>query len=196
LSLVFEEIITSFLASGVGQSSEFLSRELALSLKENLLHLNDKNAMFHAGIGQNEDFHKDEAYRKDKILWLEKSSVHPAEVSFLSLVDSFVEFLNQTCYAGIQDVEFHYALYEKGSYYKKHLDQFSKSDSRVYSVIIYLNEDWKQGDGGELVLYKESGEVKIDPEIGTMVFFDSSKLAHEVLVTEVPRMSLTGWLKR
>lgn len=152
--------------------------------------------MFQAGIGQKTDFHKDEAYRRDKILWLEKTSANPAEVSFLLLINSFMEFLNQTCYAGIQDFEFHYALYEKGSFYKRHLDQFSHNDSRIYSVIIYLNEDWKQGDGGELILYKESGEVKIAPQIGTMVFFDSAVLPHEVLETHVPRFSLTGWLKR
>lgn len=152
--------------------------------------------MFQAGIGQKSDFHQDEAYRKDKIFWLEKSSVDTSELAFLDLMNSFIEFLNLTCYAGIQDFEFHYALYEKGSFYKRHLDQFSQNDSRIYSIIIYLNEDWKQGDGGELVLYREEGDVKIAPQMGTMVFFDSAVLSHEVLETHVPRYSLTGWLKR
>jgi Rps23 Pro-64 3,4-dihydroxylase Tpa1-like proline 4-hydroxylase len=29
-----------------------------------------------------------------------------------------------------------------------------------------------------------------------MIFFDSAKLAHEVLETQVPRLSITGWLRR
>lgn len=152
--------------------------------------------MFQAGIGQKEDFHKDESYRKDKILWLEKSSLDTKEITFHTLMNSFVEFLNETCYAGINDFEFHYALYERGSFYKKHLDQFSQNDSRIYSIILYLNENWCDGDGGELILYKDSGVEKIAPKMGTMVFFDSALLPHEVLETHVSRYSLTGWLKR
>ena len=196
MNLVFEEIITSFLATGVGQSSEFISRELALSLKEILINLNDKNKMFQAGIGHRSDFHKDETYRKDKIHWMEKSSENPAEANFMLLMNSFIQFLNESCYAGVNDFEFHYALYEKGSFYKKHVDQFSQNDSRIYSIILYLNENWCEGDGGELILYKESSEEKIAPQMGTMVFFDSATLPHEVLETHVPRYSLTGWLKR
>ena len=196
MNLVFEEIITSFLATGVGQSSEFISRELALSLKEILINLNDKNKMFQAGIGHRSDFHKDETYRKDKIYWMEKSSENPDEANFMLLMNSFIQFLNESCYAGVNDFEFHYALYEKGSFYKKHVDQFSQNDSRIYSIILYLNENWCEGDGGELILYKESDAEKIAPQMGTMVFFDSAKWPHEVLETHVPRYSLTGWLKR
>ena len=152
--------------------------------------------MFQAGIGHRSDFHKDETYRKDKIYWMEKSSENPDEANFMLLMNSFIQFLNESCYAGVNDFEFHYALYEKGSFYKKHVDQFSQNDSRIYSIILYLNENWCEGDGGELILYKESDAEKIAPQMGTMVFFDIATLPHEVLETHVPRYSLTGWLKR
>ena len=196
MNLVFEEIITSFLASGVGQSSNFLSNDLAMALKNNLLDLNRSNRMFQAGIGQNQDFHQDNLYRKDKVHWLEPKSRSDSEITFFKLIQEFIDFLNETCYAGISDFEFHYALYEKGSFYKKHLDQFAHNDSRKYSIILYLNDNWQQGDGGELVLYKDTLVEKIEPKLGTMVFFDSALLPHEVLETQVPRMSVTGWLKR
>jgi Rps23 Pro-64 3,4-dihydroxylase Tpa1-like proline 4-hydroxylase len=196
LNLAFEEIITSFLEKGVGQSSAFLPSNLAFALKENLTNLYHSNQMLGAGLGQKQNFHLDGSYRKDKVFWLEKSSLDATEIEFFHLINSFILYLNETCYAGITEFEFHYALFEKGSFYKKHVDQFAHNDSRIYSIIIYLNDNWKEGDGGELVLYKETGLEKVNPKLGTMIFFDSASLPHEVLETKVARMSITGWLKR
>jgi Rps23 Pro-64 3,4-dihydroxylase Tpa1-like proline 4-hydroxylase len=66
--------------------------------------------------------------------------------------DHFILFLNSTCYTGITGYEFHYTLYEAGTFYKKHIDQFRNDKSRAYSMIMYLNAAWKEGDGGELFL--------------------------------------------
>lgn len=196
MNFIFEELITSYLESGVGQSCDFLSKEISEGLILNLKRHKIKDSMKAAGIGQNLDFQTNSNYRKDLIHWLEPHTSNSSELAFLKLIDAWVSFLNQTCYAGIASNEFHYALYEEGSYYKKHLDQFSKNDSRVYSMIMYLNTNWQEGDGGELVIYKKNEIVKIAPSLGRMVFFDSGKLEHEVLPTKVPRMSITGWLKR
>jgi SM-20-related protein len=108
---------------------------------------------------------------------------------------SFVLFLNASCYTGITGYEFHYTLYEKGSFYKKHFDQFRNNDSRQYSMIMYLNTNWQKVDGGELCIYQEKAQQRISPENGKLVFFKSNEMLHEVLKTNVPRMSITGWLK-
>jgi SM-20-related protein len=110
-------------------------------------------------------------------------------------MDKFVRYLNRTCYTGITGYEFHYALYEQGSFYKRHLDQFKNNTSRAYSIIMYLNADWQEKDGGELVLYHLDHIQTIAPMNGKCVFFKSSELEHEVLITHQPRMSITGWLK-
>jgi SM-20-related protein len=62
-------------------------------------------------------------------------------------------------------------------------------------MIIYLNEDWNDKDGGELCIYIDDNFLKIAPKDGISVFFKSSELEHEVLKTNKPRMSITGWLK-
>lgn len=130
------------------------------------------------------------------IYWLDRAHNDAVENDFFDLMDEFVLHLNKTCYTGITGYEFHYALYEKGSFYKKHLDQFRNNESRQYSMIMYLNENWEQGDGGELCIYP-SGKLlqNISPENGKSVFFKSSELEHEVLITNKPRLSITGWLK-
>jgi SM-20-related protein len=196
LSLVFEQIIDSFLETEIGQSLDFLSTDLAEKLKSNILNLNKANQLSQAGIGVNTELHTDILYRNDKIHWLESKSENEAEIDFFKLMDAFVIFLNQTCYTGITNYEFHYTVYEPESFYKRHVDQFKSNDNRVFSIILYLNENWKEGDGGELAIYKNEIVEKIEPLNGRMIFFDSAKLAHEVLVTNVPRYSITGWLRR
>lgn len=148
-----------------------------------------------AGTGDSKHMQHNNLFRNDIIYWLDREHNNVHENSFFDLMDAFVKFLNETCYTGITSYEFHYTLYEKGSFYKKHLDQFKSNDSRKYSMIMYLNDAWLQGDGGELQIHHENSTENIAPTNGKMVFFKSSELEHEVLVSNKPRMSITGWLK-
>lgn len=193
---IFETLIDSFLQDTVGIANDFLSPALAGHLKENLQTLFAQNAMVKAGTGNESDILKDATVRSDKIFWLDPSHNDPFENQFFVLMDDFVRYLNETCYTGITSYEFHYALYEKGSFYKRHLDRFRNDDRRQFSMITYLNADWKDGDGGELnIFHPDDHNQKISPTNGKSVFFRSDELEHEVLETLVPRMSITGWLK-
>jgi SM-20-related protein len=60
---------------------------------------------------------------------------------------------------------------------------------------MYLNEGWVDGDGGELSIHHEDNVQDISPLNGRSIFFKSNELAHEVLMTNKTRMSITGWLK-
>ena len=62
-------------------------------------------------------------------------------------------------------------------------------------MISYLNSNWKDADGGELLIHQLDNNQKISPTQGKTVFFKSNELVHEVLVTQNTRMSITGWLK-
>jgi SM-20-related protein len=133
--------------------------------------------------------------RKDKIYWLDKKHNDPYENEFFKKMDAFVAYLNSTCYTNITSYEFHYSLYEAGDFYVKHLDQFKDNSSRQFSMISYLNPNWETKDGGELLVYQTNANQTISPTQGKTVFFKSSVLEHEVLVTQGRRMSVTGWLK-
>jgi SM-20-related protein len=165
------------------------------NLKANLLTLYGKEQMQSAGTGGNKNVHYNQLFRSDVIYWLDREHNNAHENRFFDLMDEFISYLNETCYTGITGYEFHYALYEKGSFYKKHLDQFQNNDSRKYSMIMYLNSEWKEGDGGELCIHHHDHLENIAPVSGTTVFFKSSELEHEVLLSNKPRMSITGWLK-
>lgn len=188
-------MVDTYLDTGVGITNDFLSVNLADLLRKHLLSLFQEGEFFQAGIGNNDVKRLEAVTRSDKIYWLDKAHNHEVENQFFELMDRFVVFLNQTCYTGITGYEFHYAMYEKGSFYKKHLDQFKNDSGRAFSVIMYLNEHWQEGDGGELCVYHAGHTQTISPPTGKCVFFKSSELEHEVLLSHAPRMSITGWLK-
>jgi SM-20-related protein len=195
LSHAFDSLIDSFIEHKVGVSPHFLSIQLASDLKANLL-ANFADAKFHvAGIGNNAVQTHDALIRKDQIYWLDRAHESASENSFFDLMDAFVLMLNQTCYAGITRYEFHYTMYEMGSFYKKHIDQFENSKSRAFSMIIYLNSDWQLADGGELCIHHADYSQIIAPLNRQCVFFKSDEIIHEVLRTNTNRLSITGWLR-
>ncbi len=191
----FENIISSFLENRVGIDNDFLKDELSNHLKENLLALLLEKQLKVAGIGNDSKLLTDQSIRSDKIYWLDRKHNDVHENSFFDLIDEFVKYLNRTCYTGITGYEFHYAYYDTGTSYKRHLDQFKDNQNRAFSMIMYLNQDWILADGGQLCIYQKNGSQKIAPNKGKCVFFKSSELEHEVLLSHKSRMSITGWLK-
>ena len=69
-------------------------------------------------------------------------------------------------------------------------------NNRKYSLINYLNENWLEEDGGQLLVYQNDTVQKISPQSQTAVFFKSDEIEHEVILAHRNRMSITGWLKR
>lgn len=191
----FYVLVDSFIDNQVGIADNFLGEALAASLKQNLAGLYANQQMLQAGTGNKAAAAMDIQLRGDRIYWLDRAHNDPVENAFFDLVDAFVAHLNSTCYAGITGYEFHYTLYEEGRFYRKHIDQFRNDQGRKYSMIMYLNAAWQQGDGGELCIHHGDSLQYITPLNGKSVFFKSSELAHEVLLTNKPRMSITGWLK-
>lgn len=192
---LFEKAIGRVIDSGYAVCDYFIEDKLVKGLRHNLKTLFNNDDLKLAGIGKWDHFQKDRSIRNDRIHWISDQSENTFEKEFLRLVDQFVNYLNSTCFTGIKTYEFHYALYQKGAFYKKHIDQFTNDIGRKYTMIFYLNEDWKGGDGGELVLYFANSEVKILPVAGRLVFFESHKIEHEVKPAKRERMSVTGWLK-
>ncbi|UKT62180.1 2OG-Fe(II) oxygenase [Pedobacter mucosus] len=192
---IFDCLINSFIEDNIGIADNFLSISLAANLKENLNLLFKSNKLLSAGVGNNQIITQNKLIRSDVIYWLDRKHNNQHENAFFDLMDKFIFYLNSTCYTGITGYEFHYTLYETGAFYKKHIDQFQNNGSRQYSMVMYLNADWKIEDGGELCIYQNDEQLNISPSNGKSVFFKSSDLAHEVLVTNKQRMSITGWLK-
>ena len=196
LEETFNALINQYIDEKVGIAEQFLSLSLLENLRTNLTKLYSGKQLHAAKIGSNQTAVLSTAIRSDIIYWLDRSHNDPFENAFFDVMDAFVLHLNTTCYAGISGYEFHYTMYEPNTFYKKHIDQFQRNNSRQFSIIIYLNENWEDGDGGELCIYHANDIIDtIAPLNGKMVFFKSSELPHEVLLNNRARMSITGWLK-
>jgi Rps23 Pro-64 3,4-dihydroxylase Tpa1-like proline 4-hydroxylase len=191
----FEELINTFIDNKVGLCEHFLTAGLAKLLQQDLLDLDSDNRMLPAGIGNSTVKDLNQKKRGDKIYWLDKKNNNANELAFLQQIERFISYLNETCYTGINAYEFHYALYDTGSAYLRHKDQFKNNQDRKYSLITYLNDDWVDADGGALMIYQQANTEKILPTSQKAVFFQSNEMEHEVLVAIRPRMSITGWLK-
>lgn len=191
----FDLLIDSYLANKVGIAPFFLSAALSAGLQQHIHQLQQNEMMTAAGIGNDKIKDTGQEMRSDKIYWLDKSHDNTFENEFLQHAEDFIAHLNRTCYAGINAYEFHYAVYEEGSFYKRHKDQFKNDSDRKYSLITYLNENWLDTDGGQLQVFENDAVQQVLPQSQTAVLFKSDETEHAVLKAGRSRMSITGWLK-
>ena len=154
-----------------------------------------QNSYKKAGISSSLDLHLDKARRRDKTLWLNEDNGVQSE--YLSWTEGLKSYLNKELYLGLSYFETHFAIYQKGDFYEKHLDAFKNSKNRVVTVVYYLNEAWSKEDGGEIIIYDEDDMflTKVAPLANTMIVFMSEKFPHEVLPTEATRYSIAGWFR-
>lgn len=146
-----------------------------------------------AGIGALSDFTIDKKIRGDFVFWLDRQRDEELG-EFYALIDELIYGLRRFCYLPIQDFEFHLSHYPVGTFYKAHVDSFQNRSNRIISFVLYLNPDWKEGDGGELVIHKDGETLSFPPVKGRLALFKSDTVLHEVAITNTDRYSLTGWL--
>ncbi|MCW4469833.1 2OG-Fe(II) oxygenase [Flavobacterium sp. MFBS3-15] len=200
LNPLYEQVIDALMEQKYSVVDDFFSRGEVLALRETLLAKYEEDRFRKSAIGNQANEKVIDAIRGDFILWLDENSTDPAEQQFFAKINDFVNYLNRTCYMGINEKEFHYAVYPEGTFYKRHLDTFQNDSRRKLSMVCYLNEeDWLPEYGGELAIYLDDNgnEKTIDvyPMQGRMVVFESQLLEHEVKPVKRERLSITGWLK-
>lgn len=194
---LFETIIEDLLRQQYCVVNDFFYSEEVEFLRNSLLAKYDADRFKKSAIGNRTNEEIDKTIRGDFILWMDEKNANEAELLFFKKINELVNYLNKTCFLGILQKEFHYAVYPTGTFYKRHLDTFQNDDRRKLSIVCYLNEDnWKRENGGELTIYTEKDEVNILPLPGRVVIFESQLLEHEVKVVKASeRLSITGWLK-
>ena len=194
---LFETIIDDLITQKYSVVDNFFSSGEVEVLRRSLLAQHEADRFKKSAIGNHFNEEIDKSIRGDFILWMDERHANEAELLFFNRINELVSYLNKTCFLGILHKEFHYAVYPKDTYYKRHLDTFQNDDRRKLSMVCYLNEDnWLPENGGELTIYAETKTLDILPLPGRVVIFESQVLEHEVKVVKASeRMSITGWLK-
>lgn len=192
---LFARIADDLLAKGYSINPCALPAGLADDL---LLHLHamSERQFAPAGIGREQDQVLNRLVRKDTICWITGESA--AGRRWLDWTSRLQSYLNYRLFLGLFSFESHFAHYAEGAFYRRHLDAFKGESNRVLSVVAYLNPGWLPGDGGELLIYPETGAtdgIRVTPAFGTLAVFLSEDFEHEVLPTRRDRFSVTGWFR-
>jgi SM-20-related protein len=148
-----------------------------------------------AGIGKGSELQVNDSQRGDAIAWIYTEKVEPNTLAFLNHMNEVMSILNRAFYLGLKEYECHYTAYPPGTFYRKHVDRHHQGSGRKVSFVYYLNEGWKETDGGALRIWGRDGVTHdVWPEFGTLAMF-LSELEHEVLETHRLRNSITGWMR-
>lgn len=182
------QITTAFYQQGYVVLEQAIPADLCHSLYLDVQH----QSLTPAGVGRQNQHQLNQQVRRDHTTWL--NADNPIQQQYLSLMTELQQAINRQCFLGLVDFEAHYARYQQGDFYQKHLDAFIGRSNRVLSSVGYLNT---VPQGGELVLYNEQEQflAKIQPKAGTLVVFESCRFPHEVLPAVETRYSIAGWFR-
>ena len=180
--------IETFYASGL----VVLPTTLDTALCQQLLAEAQQASLQPAGVGRGQALQLNPEIRRDHTLWLDGSTA--AQQQYLALMAHIQQAANRRCFFGLTHHEAHFARYQQGDFYQKHLDAFVGRSSRMLTTVCYLND---VDSGGELQIYTEDNQplLQVKPQAGTLVLFESARFPHEVLAAHSTRYSIAGWFR-
>lgn len=192
---IFSNIADNLAETGWAVTDDLFKTEFLQSFVEEEMLLFKDGKFKKAGIGKGTEHKVVSEIRSDYVHWLDEENLSELQQQFWQQIQELKQFLNREFFLGLKDVEFHFAVYPEGSFYKKHVDRFQRDSGRTISCVLYLNKDWQQGDGGQLRIYNNEIFTDVNPLFGRFVCFKSDEIEHEVLPTKKERYSITGWMK-
>ncbi len=184
-----DKLIDSLSSQGWYVWDDFMSLQHIQAIKNSI-----PDTLQDARIGRGDTLQGNKSIRADQTVWLEPEMGEPI-VNYLDKMEQVRQELNCKLYLGLRDFETHFCRYPNGGFYKKHLDNPRGQGRRKVTTVLYMNEAWQAGDGGELVVYdKENNQLfELEPLAGRIIFFMSEEFPHEVLPTQQKRESIAGW---
>jgi SM-20-related protein len=192
---LFERILEQLRADGISVSDGFLPPSAVRALADCAALRRARGDFVEARIGADRGLQRREDVRGDLICWL-AGALFPAETEVLVALEQLRLCLNEGAYLGLLDLELHYAWYPSGAAYSRHVDRPRGRSARRVSLALYLNERRSPSEGGALRIQGDDGRFRdIEPVGGRLVLFLSESREHEVLLTQVARLSLTGWFR-
>jgi len=191
------EIARGLSEKGFVVIEDFLPSELCAEARAEILRAREEGRIQPASVGKvstdGRKLHPE--IRRDGTLWFEPGQLTRIQSAIWKKLEDLRQELNHALFLGLWDFEGHYAVYEPGAFYRKHLDRFRDDSRRTVSVVLFFNSNWRSEDGGELALELPEGQRKVLPREGTAVFFLSDQVPHEVRETRRERMSFAGWYR-
>jgi SM-20-related protein len=188
-----DDLVESLRVDGIAVHDGFLSVSHLGALIECAKARRERGEFVPGRIGSGPALQRHADIRGDSICWLEEP-LFAAERELLLERTETRRVLNRALYLGLDELEQHYACYPVGSRYERHVDQPRGRGARRLSSVVYLNEHWRETDGGLLRCIADDGTFRdIEPMGGRLVLFLAEGREHEVLPAARERLSVTGW---
>lgn len=196
-----EDLINMIDRCGWAVMPDYLDPDGSRSLRDECESACESGGFRPAGVGRGKDLKIREDIRRDHVMWLKPGEFPAEQDAYLAQLEVLRLALNQRFFLGLFEFEGHFAIYQEGAFYTAHLDRHAGTNDRIVTVILYLNENWQPGDGGELKIRTTPGDKDgpyelIEPRMGTLVCFLAGDFWHEVMPARKTRMSITGWFRQ
>lgn len=193
-----DRIADSLAAQGWTVADDFFGPVLTEALRGDCQISSGQGDFREAAVGRGEWRQTRTEVRGDEILWFQQPALSAPQRTCLEHFEQLRLTLNRTLQLGLFEFESHFARYPAGAFYARHIDQFRGDSHRKVSCVLYLNENWKPEEGGELRLYLDGDGAEFEdvlPQGGRLVAFLSGQFAHEVLPAQRERISIAGWFR-
>lgn len=195
-----EAALAERVASGLAEHGwiaidDALPPSLTAALASRARALDRSARLARAAIGRQDRRQHLDGVRGDRTAWLATAHGDAAETALLGRLGALRAALNASLFLGLAEIEAHFALYPPGARYAAHRDRFRDDDRRVISAVYYLNEAWREADGGALLLHLDPPRA-LAPNGGRAVYFRSDEVLHEVLPATRERLSVAAWFRR
>jgi len=162
-------------------------------------HFEPNRTQFSTAAGESMQFSKPNIYERD--LHDEGARGRVRELAALWEQDELVDALNDKAPGlmlargtGARTLKLQWNR-GGGGCFPVHYDNPGRPNRRRITCLAYLNEDWEEGHGGELMLYPFCRRwVKIPPLMDRVVLFQSDRVLHRVLPAAQERFCFTIWL--
>ena len=101
-----------------------------------------RDAFVAAGVGREAAHQVRQDIRGDAVLWIENDDAEMGAAN--QRMSDLQHSLNRELFLGLAELEWHFARYPVGSFYQRHLDQHRNQDTRVVTVVQYLNDNYQE----------------------------------------------------
>ena len=183
------------MSGGIAVHDGFISEQRVRELIGCAVRRRDRGDFAGGRIGAERRLQLRDDIRGDRTCWF-AAPMFAQEHALLRDLERLRLDLNREGYLGLFDLELHYAWYAPGTGYARHMDQPQGRDQRKVSLVLYLNEAWAPGAGGELRIFDGEEVRDIEPVAGRLVCFLTEGREHAVLTTRCDRLSITGWFRQ
>lgn len=172
----------------------FFDTALTDALYRELKQRTETQQLKDARVGKGEQLSRIIDIRGDALHWIDGETA--VQRRFMAIMKEYHQRLNHDLFLGLNELEAHFAYYPPGTGYQKHLDSFQNNNLRRITIVVYLNPEWDEADGGQLQIFDGDKIVReVYPMGGTLVSFVSEKIPHQVAITQKERLGIAGWFR-